>query len=185
MRLAGNDCRFGCGDLSLCGDYGRVAGIEFCLLLIEQLGAGKTAFGQLAKTFEFLAGQQLFALAQLHVGFVGSHGLTGALHFGFCLRASGFKGASVHAGQQLAFGHMITFVDQDLGQAARNFGGDLHFCGFESTVTHADTFREPVVLGFPVTESACSDQQYRQRNNEIMGNTMILRHADILCHRAL
>lgn len=155
------------------------------MLLVQLLAAGKTALGQLAKTREFLAGQQLLALAQLHVGFVGGQGLAGAQHFGFGLRAAGLQGAGVHAGQQLALGDAVTFIDQYFGQAPGYFGCDLYFRGFEPTVAHADAFREAVVLGFPITEPACCNQQDSQRDNEIMGNTVVARHADILCHRAL
>ena len=155
------------------------------MLLIQLLTAGKTALGQLAKALEFLAGQQFFALAQLHVGFVGGQGLAGAQHFGFSLRTTGFQGAGVHAGQQLALGYPVAFVNQHFSQTPGDFCCDLHFCGFEAAVAHADAFGEAVVLGFPITEPACCDQQDSQRDNEIMGNTVIARHADILCHRAL
>ena len=167
-----------------CGHCG-IAGVEPGLLLVQLLAAGKTTLSQLAKALELLAGQQPFTLAQLHVGFVGGQGLAGAQHFGLGLCATGFQGAGVHARQQLALGHPIAFVDQYFGQAPRGFGCDLYFSGFKPTVTHADAFRKAVVLGFPITEPACCDQQGSQRDNEIMGKTVIARHADILCHRAL
>jgi hypothetical protein len=85
----------------------------------------------------------------------------------------------------LALGHAIAFVDQHLREATGDFGGDLDFSGFKSAVAHADAFGESVMLGFPVTEPACRHQQDHQRNNEIMGYTVVLRHANILSHRAL
>ncbi len=142
-------------------------------LLVELLTTGKAALGQLAKTLELLAGEQFFALTQLHVGLIGCQCLASTQHFSFGLIAACFERAGVHACQQLAFGYAVTFINQHLGQTPRNFGGDLHFRGFEPTVAHADAFRKSVVLGLPVTKPACCNQQSNQRNDEVMGNTVI------------
>jgi hypothetical protein len=85
--------------------------------LIDQLAAGETALEQLLGALEFLIGQQLFALAQLHVGLGGGEVFPGAQHFGFGLGALGFQGAGVHARQQLALGDLVAFIDQHFGQA--------------------------------------------------------------------
>jgi hypothetical protein len=93
------------------------------------LAAGETALEQLLGALEFLIGQQLFALAQLHVGLGGGEVFPGAQHFGFGLGALGFQGAGVHARQQLALGDLVAFIHQHFGQAPGILAGDLHFGG--------------------------------------------------------
>lgn len=151
----GGLCRI---DLGLGRDHGSVAGVLAGLLLVDQLAAGEAALVQLLGTPEFLLGQQLFALAQLHIGLGGREVLLGPQHFGFGLGALGFQGAGVHARQQLALEHLVAFIDPHFGQASGDLGGDLHFGGFQATIALAQAFGQAILGGAPVTEAAGAEQ---------------------------
>ena len=84
-------------DLGLGRVDGGIAGFQARLLLVEQLPAGVVTAEQFGGALEFLAGQVMFAEAQLHIGFGCRQGLFGPQHFGFGLGAAGFQGAGVEA----------------------------------------------------------------------------------------
>lgn len=94
LGLGGTDGGLGRIDLGLGGNHGRIAGVLARLLLVDQLAAGEATLVQLLGSLEFLVGEQLFALAQLHIGFGGGEVFLGAQHFGFGLGALGFQGCA-------------------------------------------------------------------------------------------
>ncbi|MNV92731.1 hypothetical protein D3C71_1873510 [compost metagenome] len=129
------------------------------MLLVDDLAAGVTALEQFLGPLELLMGEQLFALAQLHVGFGGREVLPGTHDFGFGLVALGLQGAGVHARQQLALEHLVAFVDMHVGEASGELAGNLHFGGFQPPIAHAQAFGQAVAQGFPIAETAGGDQQ--------------------------
>ncbi|MNY33747.1 hypothetical protein D3C86_1680390 [compost metagenome] len=131
---------------------GRVASVEARLLLVDDLATGETALEQFLGAFELLMGKQLLTLAQLHIGLGGGEVFPGAYYFGFSLPALGFKGAGVHAGQQLTFGYFVAFVHQYFSQPAGCLAGDLHFSGFKSTIADIQPFRQSAQRRLPITK---------------------------------
>ncbi len=86
------------------------------------------------------------ALPQGNLRLGGRNGMDGFLVRGLCLGQLRFQGSDLHARERLALLHEIAFLDQYFFYAARQFGGDVHFGGFDAPVAAREPGAGPFVL---------------------------------------
>src|SRR5690606_755225 len=121
------------------------------------------------------------ALAQGDLCLGGRNRMQSFLIGGFGFRQLGLESADLHAYQRLAFSDEIAFLDQDVVDAAGQFGRDIDLGGFDTAVSTGETRAGARLVELVPAEPAQQTQDNERSHDEgkARPDGVVLFHEDL------